>query len=278
MLASYLAIRIVEDGAAPEAITGLVPEALAWDQGHENFDSSLSTISPALIYTIGQADFAEDRAKTDFGFRLLDYLQACASNATAASNMHQRQLYENHAEFRELVSRIESDKRRYYADVEIAYTTDVELPQRGGGQRSVPTMICRLPPQSHLLKHWARSIGAPSSQPAVPYECLVVPYDPVGDSSSGIEEHFRRVVISVNGNSDIYLGEIGRHLELREQQERERRGIVQQGDARFPEISNSPDPWYDGRGHNYTIIDSPRGGTLLSYQQILACAFPTSEA
>ena len=28
------------------------------------------------------------------------------------------------------------------------------------------------------------------------------------------------------------------------------------------------DPWYDGRAHGYTIIDSPRSGTLLSADKI----------
>ena len=80
-------------------------------------------------------------------------------------------------------------------------------------------------------------------------------------------------MISVRGDADVLLGDIGRHLELCEQHEREQRGIVQQGAARYPEVSPSPDPWYDGRGHGYTIVDSPRGGTLLSYQQIIDCAF-----
>lgn len=28
------------------------------------------------------------------------------------------------------------------------------------------------------------------------------------------------------------------------------------------------DPWYDGRAHHYTIVDSPREGTLLSAEEI----------
>jgi hypothetical protein len=30
-----------------------------------------------------------------------------------------------------------------------------------------------------------------------------------------------------------------------------------------------PDPWYDGRGHNYTIVDSSKMGTLLSLEEVL---------
>jgi hypothetical protein len=31
---------------------------------------------------------------------------------------------------------------------------------------------------------------------------------------------------------------------------------------------DNPDPWYDGRAHDYTIIDSPRCGTVLTAEEI----------
>ncbi len=41
------------------------------------------------------------------------------------------------------------------------------------------------------------------------------------------------------------------------------------GAPRFePEYSDNEDPWYDGRNHHHTMIDSPRCGTELSYEQI----------
>ena len=30
----------------------------------------------------------------------------------------------------------------------------------------------------------------------------------------------------------------------------------------------SPDPWYDGRGHNYEIIDGPMSGSVLTVEEI----------
>lgn len=32
--------------------------------------------------------------------------------------------------------------------------------------------------------------------------------------------------------------------------------------------TRSGDPWYDGRGHSYTIVDAPHAGTVLSYDSI----------
>jgi hypothetical protein len=31
---------------------------------------------------------------------------------------------------------------------------------------------------------------------------------------------------------------------------------------------DNADPWYDGRGHDYTIVDAPRSGTLLTADEI----------
>jgi hypothetical protein len=39
--------------------------------------------------------------------------------------------------------------------------------------------------------------------------------------------------------------------------------------ASRPGYANS-DPWYDGRAHGFTIVDSPRSGTLLTAAEIEA--------
>jgi hypothetical protein len=31
---------------------------------------------------------------------------------------------------------------------------------------------------------------------------------------------------------------------------------------------DNADPWYDGRAHSYTIVDSPRAGTVLTADEI----------
>ena len=41
---------------------------------------------------------------------------------------------------------------------------------------------------------------------------------------------------------------------------------------------DNADPWYDGRAHDYTIIDSPRGGTWLSADEIEAAFLEYGEA
>ena len=271
VLASYLAVRIAEDGIAPESIRHLAQQATEWDQGRAVFDPGLKSIAPALLYTIEQADLSADYEKLAFGFRLLDYLKTCAEDPAVSLSPASRELYEGHAEFGNVVRKLDADSQKYHLDVKSGQRLTLDLPCRSGGRRAVSTLICQTNPHSRLLKHWAHSLGIPGSEPAKSVECLIVPYGQFRAHPSGSGNHFKRVVISVRGNSDVFLDDIGRQLELLEQQERKHRGIVQCGDARYPEISPSPDPWYDGRGHNYTIVDSPRSGTLLSYRQIIDC-------
>ena len=120
VLASYIAVRIAEDGVVVESIRNLVPEALAWDQGREDFDPNLKTISPALLYAIEQSDLAEDHEKMAFGFRLLDYLQTCADDPAISLSYERRELYEDHVEFGNVVRKLESDSDKYLLDVKKA--------------------------------------------------------------------------------------------------------------------------------------------------------------
>ena len=57
-------------------------------------------------------------------------------------------------------------------------------------------------------------------------------------------------------------------MEEAEEKKRKALGMERQGKPR-PGYTSS-DPWYDGRNslHNYTIIDTPRNGTLLTWDEI----------
>lgn len=86
-----------------------------------------------------------------------------------------------------------------------------------------------------------------------------------------------RCIISVRPDSNLNLSGLGALLEKAESQKRKSHfhGIddrvtdLVSGKPKTPRTgySNS-DPWYDGRGHGFTIIDSPRDGTFLSPEEI----------
>lgn len=84
-----------------------------------------------------------------------------------------------------------------------------------------------------------------------------------------------RVIISVDPNSAVTLAGLGSMLEEAEQRAeklkfKELHKLWRDtGKKRFDDgVCKNSDPWYDGRGFNYTIIDGPRIGSLLTVEQI----------
>jgi hypothetical protein len=92
---------------------------------------------------------------------------------------------------------------------------------------------------------------------------MFVPYK----NSSG---QIYRVVISVDPHSKFILPYLGYELEKAETLKRKSLGKERTGKPRFEkEYCDNEDPWYDGRGHGFTIVDSPRNGTILEYGEII---------
>ena len=66
---------------------------------------------------------------------------------------------------------------------------------------------------------------------------------------------------------------LGASLEWAEQRRRQLLGVdpaARHGVTRFPEYLHVADPWYDGRGHHYTIVDTPQDGSVLSAAEVTA--------
>lgn len=101
-------------------------------------------------------------------------------------------------------------------------------------------------PKSKLFKYWARDEG---------YELLIVQWNK------------RRIVISLKGDSFYTLEGLGNELNKLESQKREELNILLNEENR--EGYDIPDPWYDGKAHEYTIIDSPRRGTELDLKEVI---------
>jgi hypothetical protein len=88
----------------------------------------------------------------------------------------------------------------------------------------------------------------------------------------------RRCILSVTPDSGASLRGLGELLDQAEAARRrqlfgvdDRAADPATGDAREPRpgFANA-DPWYDGRAQGYTIVDAPRGGTLLTADEIEA--------
>jgi hypothetical protein len=93
-----------------------------------------------------------------------------------------------------------------------------------------------------------------------------------------IAEDRNRWIIAVDPNGegrDASASLRGLGISLEVEEERRRGGIGGAGNAsrlgvaRFEFAPGIADPWYDGRGHQFTIVDSPREGTVLDEADIL---------
>jgi hypothetical protein len=69
-------------------------------------------------------------------------------------------------------------------------------------------------------------------------------------------------------HSGLSLRGLGASLEIAEQRAR-RELDPRTGIARFPEYPGIADPWYDGRAHAFGIVESPNCGSLLSFEDVL---------
>jgi hypothetical protein len=152
----------------------------------------------------------------------------------------------------------------------------LRLPSLFGGAAEVATLLVRDvqnaddPERVLFFKDWART-DVEFSFDKNGFAGLCVYHSPAAGG-------FGRAILSVKPDSGVCLRGLGALLETEESRKRRERDGVddreidpatgQKKPARWAD-SNS-DPWYDGRGHNYTIVDSPRSGTVLSADDVEA--------
>jgi serine/threonine protein kinase len=152
----------------------------------------------------------------------------------------------------------------------------LRLPGRFGGREEVEALLVRDvhhegdPERCLFFRDWARS-DARRCRHGKGFVALCL-------FQSERARQKRRCVISVAPDSKASLRGLG---ELLDTAEAARRRAIHGEDDRVkdpvtgaacpprPGYANA-DPWYDGRGHNYTIVDAPHGGTELTADEIEA--------
>jgi len=148
-------------------------------------------------------------------------------------------------EFKEDIKNIENNYKIFKDDLKKSKKIECILSTKNNKKQKIKGLIL-FAPKSMFFKYFARDIG---------YELLIVKWSD------------KRVVISLKNDSLYTLKGIGDMLNEAEKKKREKLGIKLNESNRIG--YDMPDPWYDGRGHNYTIIDSPKIGTLLDFEKIL---------
>jgi hypothetical protein len=302
LVAAFLVLNLVADGDLPRYARALAGYALEVDQGRyplrlrgqaEIGDEDILNLDRRELDAVHLAYLAiqsftgpEGRELTSveklrLGFELLDCFLA---GIAAKQGDFPRKLEEllpgapgvdswrSDARFASFAALLDQDLELFREDFRQGRTLDsVRLPAADGGEAiPVRTFIAAAPPRSVLCKYWVRGAGLPF---------FICPLGLGAEQGSAGRAARRRMVLSLDptfsddGRKPNLRG-LGFRLERLESAERRASGTERRrGRPRFGGgYCDNHDPWYDGRGHEWTIVDSPLIGTALSYDKITAVA------
>lgn len=196
----------------------------------------------------------EYRLRMEQGFSLWEFVLGKLDETT---DLHRSSVFSGSHPFGEAHELILHDHESYAEDLRHAREMEFTLLSKYGAAAAKVDALVALNPRSVLFRSWARgdSVHSPRGRG---YTLLLVNYD------------HKRYVISVDPQSPYTLKGLGDLLEAAETEKRRQLGCERRGEPRPGYLS--PDPWYDGRNplHNYTIVDTPRNGTVLTQEEILA--------
>lgn len=302
LVAAFLVRALIADGDVPRYARALAGYALEVDQGRyllrtrpkvaveeeETLDldrRELDAIHLAYLaiqsFTGPEGRELSSSEKLHLGFELLTCaLEGIASARGEAPRTLEELLpgapgvasWRADARFAPFAALLDRDLELFREDFRQGSRRDaVPLPATDGGESIlVRAFVAAGPPRSTLAKYWVRGAG---------YPFFLCPLGSAAGPGSAGRAARRRMVLSleptfsVDGRSPCLRG-LGFRLERAESAARRASGMeVRRGRPRYGGgYCDNPDPWYDGRGHEWTIVDSPLVGTALPYDEIVALA------
>ena len=283
LLSTWIAIKLLSTGELPENIEGLLLYSSEIDEGRLGATrENPFSIYSAYMFLANRLGIRRWRSPEDQyqrqvsqGLQIIDYayeqMMEHEMSPLDVNAFYTPGLFSPVDE-----NEIKADLRRYEKklNASASHARSIQLKLSGvlGGRREVPALFVRHvqdasdPNRVIHFKDWARSDLERSG--ADGFVVLSV-------YSGSIEANDARCIISVKPSMRVYLKGLGKKLEDAESAKRieqfgtDPRLVNEQGEALTPRPGyNNPDPWYDGRGHSYTIVDSPRSGTVLSPEEI----------
>lgn len=281
--ATLLAKLLVENGTLPRWAAGLAELVTMIDNGMwnplDNGENGLRCVLNAA-YVVG--DFYDsDAAAMTFLHRLIlaeaDHLWRAteAKWGMPASTWYGDDAGHWHTcgtHAAQLAKAIASDRARYDAltDQQLTFET-IQLPVASTDRTTSVNVRCAFA-EDHLadvrlLKHWVRA-RTPTGGPGA-VASMIRMKNPSGSTSAS------RVIVALDPTQIQHLPperrpslrSFGAHLEMLEVRKRKQLGKPRGGYPRWPDVTNS-DPWYDGRDKDYTIVDGPKSGSILSVTEI----------
>ncbi|MBC7361084.1 MAG: hypothetical protein H5U06_02195 [Candidatus Aminicenantes bacterium] len=254
--AIFLTLKLLENRAVDEAMKKIAEYARMVDSATIPKNIELSATPYALLRAIFvNIQKPEDEAnleRVNEGLRLMKllYEQAMLGRDIVAN----RPIFQGIDRYEKAMHRVEDDYFNYLEDLEKAEIIKINLPlSNGQGFKAVDGLVVQNP-KSFLLKEWSRRdiFNSPS-----------------GKGFSFLLSNFggKRFIIGVDPEIGVNLRGLGRLLNEKEKQKRERMGRP---------VSER---WYEGNCpfFDYRIIDSPQDGPSLSHQEVMETIFQFSQ-
>ncbi len=158
---------------------------------------------------------------------------------------------------------LKGDYAKYIHDLENYRKVNfisVEIPLKHVGTSEKKKALIYRNPSPTLFKLWARQDEIHSDS-GEGFQIMMVIWN-VEDRNK------KRYIMSTDPTGKYNLKFLGDVLNYYEKQKGANRGDLQEGENR-PGYE-LPDPWYDGRSHNYTIVDTPHYGTILDEDEVVS--------
>lgn len=262
ILSTYIAKKFINKETLPPHFKLLIDYSVQIDQGYIK-KPDLNNPRIYEILEIIRNNCKSDSERIEKGLHLIDYVNNKITEEPERNNLDG--LFKDKHPYLEEVAELKIDKFRYEADLKDPQKTiplSVYLPHKKTRKPVLVDGLLYRNPNARHFKLWSRTDTSNSTNKRG-FILLMV----IWSQNRGEKKDKCRYVISVDPNDIVDLEELGYILNYYEEKALEEKKIRIEGKPRFREY-NLYDPWYDGRGHKYTIIDTPNRGTELSEEDI----------
>lgn len=295
----YLAQYYIQHREFPENYQEMVEYAEQIDSGRQKLNPNQIftpyTITHVLAQTVGLTQYNSfleyQYAYLEKGLELVEYIiKRLPELAESERSIHSPALFKNNHPFQMEKRLIDEDYKKYQSDLKtICEKRKMRLPTLNGSSKEVDGLFWTDIATCSMDRLWAR--GDTNSPSGTGYVFTFVPKKKHQTSENilskfeneieSLKESIKttnQVIISVDGNSDVTLVNLGKMLELEERKIEESifgSSVKEQWRTRdakkrrfLEDWFDNNDPWYDGRNNKHQIVDAPRIGSLLSIEQI----------
>ncbi|MEQ8167974.1 MAG: hypothetical protein ABRQ38_03685 [Candidatus Eremiobacterota bacterium] len=269
---AYLTIYLIEHGHLPEGAKKLADYASLIDQGMKIFSpEQIKTPSTAAIFInrkITAMISSEDERNRTIIKTMLPLIEYLLKNMIKGIDPESEESLDwNSKLLSSIIPDIKKDRELYMKDVEDpdkSHKTEILsiiLPCQNMTEWEKIDAIFINNPSSALFRYSTGNDTIRSPQKKG-FMLTLVHYTKKNET-----------IISVDAKKKYSLVYLGTILEFKETLLRRACGDTRMKDDRGtlkpvrPGYHN-PDPWYDGRGHNYTIVASPRKGSVIPPEEI----------